>query len=723
MLSRRKFLLLILTFFLQLDLTIPSQSAIAQEMSSGVAPHHSAYCMSISDAPYVLQYGPPNCQSVSSHSRLFRESGIERPSTTRPWTSAGGPYGGDVYGLAIDPADPMTMYAGCIWGGGLFKSTDGGNSWQARTEGIICDMIFQIDIHPENSDIVFAAAAQWWSGNLGDVYRSLDGGQTWEPAGLEGIGQFDGVHVVREAGQRVIASGGSGIYLSTDGGATWSYRDGTSDAWFIFADPSNPSTIFAGGWNGHGFVSYDASDTWEDFGSNLPGDNVIGVAVDPTNSSTIYCAVWSILWDGTQGIYKSTDGGASWSKRLTKNMRNIAIDPHDSSIVWASGESMWGVSPDVWKSTDAGATWNQIDVPVEHYLALWTNVLAIDPSDGNNVFLGCYRAGILRTTDGGSTWEEANNHLSSVLMNCIAVHPNEPMVVYAGTWQADLWKTTDGGQSWFWSANGIQDGNHSVWDIAIDPYDPQTLFMGDSNKGVYKSTDGGGNWDLVLGTGYYMEGRAVEISPHNPEQIWAGICDAGIGYYGGLRKSTDGGNTWSNALPSYDIQSVKVSPSNPNFICVGTSSDNSSDQAKILISTNGGTSWSVRYVDDPGGAITSISFSTGASVVYATSESNNVIRSADGGFTWIDNFGAFDPGGRIWTVVADPAKPLTVYAAVLDNRGFYVSFNGGLTWFAYSEGLWNKSLVPLVVNQLGNWRIFYTGTSGTGVHYDFVRMP
>jgi hypothetical protein len=90
---------------------------------------------------------------------------------------------------------------------------------------------------------------------------------------------------------------------------------------------------------------------------------------------------------------------------------------------------------------------------------------------------------------------------------------------------------------------------------------------------------------------------------------------------------------------------------------------------------------------------------------------------------WVGNYGGFDPGGRLWSIVADPLSSNIVYVSGTDNVGFYASFNGGFTWFPFTLGLWNTCQVALEVNSFGNWRIFYTGLSGDGVYYNYIKIP
>ncbi len=634
----------------------------------------------------------------------------------RSWTSAHGPYGGYITGLTVDPQDPSTMYVGGM-AFGLFKSTDAGETWLPKRNGIVCDWVNQIDVFPGNTNIVAAASFERLKWNEGDVYGSIDGGESWFSLGLEGIGWWRAVHLTRKDPRRILAGGEAGIYLSTDAGKSWSHRSGTTTAWQFTSDPSSPDTIYAGGGLGNRYRSTDGGESWSDFAQSIPSDNLSGVAVDPGNPNTIYCSAFSFpVADGTEGVYRSTDFGASWSHILTQNAWTIRIDPSNPEMIWAGGAGpSYLTDPRVWRSTNGGATWTQYELEIEHYFAPSVHVLEVDPGNGDEVYVGLYNAGVMRTTDGGSTWEDRSSGLSGTLMNCIAVHPSEPATIYAGTWQAELWKTTDGGDSWFWSSNGLDDINHSVMDVVVDPNDPGTLFMGADNSGIYRSTDGGNSWINVYPT--YDRVSSVAISPHDSEEIWAGKI-------GGILKSVDGGDTWDNMLPGYATSVVAVSPFDPELVCAGNLALSGGDKVVISVSRNGGETWEERYTDSYGGMITSLTFSEAYSgFIYATSLNHNVIKSFDAGFTWIPDYGGFDPGGRIQGIAADPLRHNTVYAAVNDDRGFYASFDGGTTWYPFNDGLWVRSLITLEVNPLGSYQIFYTGTSGDGISYNYIRLP
>jgi photosystem II stability/assembly factor-like uncharacterized protein len=634
-----------------------------------------------------------------------------------PWMNANGPYGGYMTGLVVSPADPSIVFAG-TQAGGVYRSSNGGLTWQPARQGIVCDWVKQIDVSPLDPDLVIAASSAYWQGDAGDVYISSDGGDSWSSAGLEGT-WWSGVHASRVDSQRILAGGELGVYLSTDGGASWVFRSGPSSVLEFAADPSDPHTIYAGTYGYFLYRSTDGGDTWTQLGSTMPNGTIRAVAVDIGNPQVIYAAANAISGD-SGGIYRSTNGGTTWEHVLIENTWDVRADPAVPNVVWAAGdgESFTG-TPGLWRSEDMGETWTAIDLPAEYCYAPFAYVVDVNPVQTSEVFVGLYRGGVMKTADGGATWVQASTGLSSDFVNCLAVHPSEPATIYAGTFQTDLWKTTDGGASWFWSANGFSEINHAVNAVVVDPNDPQVLYLGGSNSGVFKSTDAGATWNATA-LANYSEVRVVSLSPHNSQEVWAGVTNSSLTL--GIWKSTDGGNLWANKIPGAAGYAVAVSPADPNVVYAGTGTW-WMEPAFIWVSVNGGATWMQRY-DDGYGAITSIAVDpTNPLNVYASSIYNNVIKSTNGGASWTPNIGGFNPGGRIFTVITDPVRPNTVYAAVDDNVGFYVSFNGGNAWHAYNPGLWLKSLVPLVANPLGSYRLFYTGTMGCGVYYNYVKMP
>jgi photosystem II stability/assembly factor-like uncharacterized protein len=253
--------------------------------------------------------------------------------------------------------------------------------------------------------------------------------------------------------------------------------------------------------------------------------------IDPQTPSTVYAVTSS-------AIFKSTDGGVTWSA-LNTGLTNpkvyaLAVDPQTPSTLYAAihaygsctMESCSGlVGPYVFKSTDGGASWS--GVPVSYT----PSSFAIDPSTPTTIYAGTYGGGVFKSTDGGDTWTAANTGLTNPGAPCctasseviaLAIDPQTPATLYAGT-RGGVFKSTDGGGTW--GATGL--GSFYVRAIAIDPRTPTTLYAGTSGAGVGKSTDGGASWS-ALNTGLTnLFVNALAIDPQTPTTIYAGT-QAGV---------------------------------------------------------------------------------------------------------------------------------------------------------------------------------------------------
>lgn len=282
--------------------------------------------------------------------------------------------------VAIDPANPSTIYAGL--GGcstkakGVFKSTDGGNSW--RSSGLAGWIIQAIAIDPKQSSTVYAGPN-----------KSTDGGATWNQASsFDPIGELtiDPVtpttlyaisNGIQCGDARVVPS----LRKSTDGGGTWNFVRIRVGAFFfvpnsLALDPQNPSTLYATG--GDLYESTDGGTSWR-----VPYEgnrNFVRLAIDPTNSSTLY------LSDPSSSIFKSTDRGRTFAMvaRIGNSINQLLVDPTNSSTLYAALSSD-GQTGGVFKSTDGGQTWNATDL-----IGMTINTLAIDPLNSLRVYAGSH---------------------------------------------------------------------------------------------------------------------------------------------------------------------------------------------------------------------------------------------------------------------------------------------------------------------------------------------
>ncbi len=302
------------------------------------------------------------------------------------------------------------------------------------------------------------------------------------------------------------------------------------------------------------------------------------LAINPATPTTLYAGTDSItaclaiegsscVSTDSGGIFKSTDGGASWAAIGPTNsgVLALAINPATPTTLYAGTRG--GVS----KSTDGGATWVAANTGLP--VAPHVGTLAIDPATPTTLYAGTYRGGVFKSTDGGTTWVAASTGLTNTSVRALAIDPATPSTVYAagttdyqvGTSGGGVFKSTDGGATWIAANTGLTDTY--VTSLAINPATPATLYAGTFGGGAFKTTDGGATWvaantgltDTYVGT--------LAINPATPTTLYAGT-------YRSVSKSTDGGATWvavnAGLGPGTLILTLAIATATPASLYVGT---------------------------------------------------------------------------------------------------------------------------------------------------------
>jgi hypothetical protein len=313
------------------------------------------------------------------------------------------------------------------------------------------------------------------------VVKSVNGGSSWNDISTGLIGGF-GTAVRAMALDPINPStiyaglfgvtfgSSSGVYKSTNSGASWSQTGFVFNVRALAIDPLNPSTLYVGTENSGIFKSTDGGDNWSSINNGLLSTSIAALAVDPITPATIYAGNIDV------GVHKSTDGGNSWAYTNGPGSGTLALsfDPSDHSTIYCSRNNS------VDRSTNGGGSWTYIGTGISMEAGTAVNALSVDPASPATLYAGTSR-GVFKTTDGAATpWFSINNGLTSTTVNALVIDPTDSSTVYVGT-GIGVFKTIDGGQNWRSVNRGLI--GMSIISLALDPDDPAVVHAGGAASG------------------------------------------------------------------------------------------------------------------------------------------------------------------------------------------------------------------------------------------------
>jgi photosystem II stability/assembly factor-like uncharacterized protein len=452
--------------------------------------------------------------------------------------------------LVVDPLNPSNVYVG-LPGSGVYKSTDSGATWTAMNNGLPTQEVRALAMESSNPAVIYAAveglqqgsggifkttdAGNTWlhlnndtpslsasililtpnafymGTNFGTVYRSTDKGGHWSSAS---VGLTDPeVHALAAGPSSTIYAGthGAGIFATTNNGDSWT----VSNVGLISTEVDGLAIagdgVLYAGLHAGGMFKKNASDkSWAHVDS-APDNSIFSLGVDPIASNILYIGTYN-----GSGIYKSTDGGLTWTASNSgmgeTGVLALAIAPARPSTIYL------GTFQSVFRSTDSAATWTRIVAGLPQS-AIYD--LQVDPVVSSTVYAATDK-GVYKSSDGGESWVPKNNGItgiSSLNARGIAIDPRNSATLYVGT-AGGLFKTTDGGDHWAYSSSGLTNSvPPSLQRVLVDPSSPSTLYAGTYSNGVYKSSDGGSSWHAMnLGLPQLLI-FAMAINPADPATL------------------------------------------------------------------------------------------------------------------------------------------------------------------------------------------------------------
>ena len=693
------------------------------------------------------------------------------------WRNLGPDRGGRSLGVSGVRGRPNEAYFGAV-GGGLWKTTDGGENWKPVTDfQLTSASVGAVAVSETNPDLVILGTGETCiRGNImpGDgVYRSRDGGKTWDHVGFReshGISKIrihptnPDIIFVASFGKYSAPSEERGVFKSTDGGDTWRrvlYRDDRTGAIDIAIDRNNPDVLYASLWEayrkeytmssggpGSGmFKSTDGGETWTEITRNpgMPQDGVvgrIGLAVSSANSNRVY----ALFEHADGGLFRSDDAGATWSRvNDARSIRqrafyytHIFADHQDENVVYIENTSLF-------RSTDGGETIEAINNGTHgDFHDLW-----IDPDDPTHLVVGNDGGGAVSVNTGGR-WTDEEFPTAQFYHVITTAHipfhvcgsqQDNSTLCLPSDWNAGRFgfgaggsffrrgrprTDTEGSMNVAYRAGGGEPGY-----IAPDPLDLDQFYSG-TNNGRYID-----KFNRRLGTSrevnpypWFYSGEPASdmverwqwtfpiiFSPLDPTVLYASSNR--------LWRTTDGGKTWtalSGDLTRHDPKTLgpsggpitrdmngpevyatifSVGPGKVDIDVIWTGSDD----GLVHVTRDGGTTWTnVTPPDMPDfGRVSQIdasAFNAGGAYVSVRRPLLNdfapyIWMTDDYGRTWTRIVNGIRKDAYVHAVREDPNRQGLLYAAT--QHGVYITYDDGANWQALNPAFPDLPVVDLIV--------------------------
>jgi len=556
-------------------------------------------------------------------------------------------YSGRVSSLALDPSTPSTVYVGGA-SGGLWKTINSGTSWTPLIDDRESLSVGALAIDVGNPSTVYAGTGEWHfscdSYFGAGILKSNDAGGTWA---LIGEAEFAGTAV-------------SSIIISpTDPDVLWA-ANARGAGGFICVRPEGTYGVWR---------SLDGGLSWTQvLGSSHTGNdaNTTSLLIDPVDPDVLYAGVAGPVRSGDTGdpggVYKSTDGGSTWSRLVTglptSNVArvNLAIDPADRNRLFVAIQrtnsgSLYGV----WRTTDGGGSWTQAGGPGSACSSYcwYCMILAIAP-DGAVWFGGVdlYRSG----NDGG-TWTSRMTSGLHVDQHALVFDPTGK--VWSGN-DGGIFSSTNNGASWASHNAGLY-LTQIYPGASLHPTNPDFALAGTQDNGTVRFA-GSLTWDRILGG----DGAFSAIDPVRPDTDWYASSQR---LY--LFKTTDAGDSWDLANLGIDTSDAPFIA--PYVMCPGDATVLIAGTHRVWRTDNAGSSWSSNG-PDWGEEVRTLAFSPSdetCSTYFACLKDGRVMRSTGGGPVWTEITGTL-PGRGVNDLAVDPADGNVVYAALTGFGGSHL---------------------------------------------------
>ena len=636
----------------------------------------------------------PNEEYIKSVEYVKKNFTLNPKDNSSAWTLSGPKnIEGRITTIAIHPLNPHIVYTGTA-NGGVWKSTDFCQSWISVFDDQITSSVGSIAIDPLNPEIIYCGTGE--ANSLRSYYA------------------------------------GTGIYKSTNGGASWikAGLDSSYSIGNIAINPVNPLILYAaaGGWtrrknNDRGiYKSTDGGSSWSRKLFIADSVAAIDVAIDQSNPTKLIAAMWErqrredyIKYGGPKsGLFVSTDSGESWTQAgggfpvndNTLGRISIDISKSNSQIIYALTAATSGVTKGLYRSTNGGSNWTNVNASAaaSSNYAWFNRVCKINPENPNVLF--CGGLDMEYSNNGGVTLSSINN--SHVDQHAVAFAASNPNYIVTGN-DGGIDYTTNGGSSWSASTT-LPVTQFYAGDI--DYTNPNIIFGGTQDNGTVRTTGDISTWNSIYGgDGFYC------LSDYsNPMNVYASSQNGSLG------RSTDGGNSFSGATSGLDLQYTNwmtpfvMDKNNPEILYCGT--------YKIFKTTNRMQSWTAISPDLANahirnlGTITTVDVSkSNPDVIYCGTDDANVWVTTNGGSNW-NKINSGLPFRWVTRVTVHPDSANVCYVTLsgykVDSTGSHIfrTTNYGANWTSIKGNLPDAPVNDVLLDPL-NTNTLYIATDIT----------
>jgi photosystem II stability/assembly factor-like uncharacterized protein len=647
-----------------------------------------------------------------------------RKAAALNWVEHGpGNVGGRTRAVVVHPTNSNIWLVGAV-GGGIWKTTDGGTTWACKTDDMPVISVTAIEICKNTPAILYAGTGEGfynYDAIIGDgMFKSTDGGETWQQlASTVGNSSFRYVNrlIVDPANSdNLLAATNTGVYRSTNGGNSWTevFNNGNR-AQQIIANPSRFNTQFIAVNPSGIYKSTNGGLNWTYVSEEITDHNRIEMAISPTDTSVLYAAPVNSSY-GLLGFYRSTDGGKGW--RNYGNSTNwlggqgwydncLVVSPLNPGIVFVGGIDIYrvtinGLNMTVDKITHwySGAGYPYVHADQHALVTITTGASNFAIVAGND-------GGIHYSADQGLNWQEFNSGYNVTQYYDADRHPSVSAFI-GGTQDNGTYRSPDNPNAASdWSRVIGGDGFDCAWNKTAPDIVYGTLY----STRIYKSTDGGYNFSDVNNGMPESDifHTPLAMDPANSEKLFT------AGNSNMIYRTNNGAASWSSAsvaLGDYTYIKIAVSKTNSNIVWAGSTTIYNN------VSTDGGQTFS--QVTQPSGSphayLTGISThpseSNTAFVTIGSSGSPKIFRTKDLGQTW-ENLNGNLPNVPVHTALVMPFDPTEIWIGT--DVGLFISTDDGQSWQYSNSGIPAVSIRRLkIVDQYivatthgrGVWSVF-----------------